>query len=194
MTDRKNQSGELLELIDDLLYRRDKEIEKILVLKLAKREGLLEEPISYNIDEKILDLVIDGLADIVFNLHNKNKKKKKNIPIETLVPLLKIAQQEIDLIYESIKKIGFKGSIADRESKHKKAALNCFDDSSQCFEAIKREYLEEDDTYILNYGQEHRDFKSKMLKRIVGDNLPLKAGGRRILKEFRDKMKQTDQF
>jgi len=170
----KQQKGrKLLETIDEIKSKEQKALEYVLFLALAKKRGIIESrSLSYNFEPGFADLMINSLADMVITHSVKINKKAINrakLP-KTLLPLFRIVKPEIDKIYGAVKNIGFSSGLIDAERKWKGAALEAFDDSVKGFEAIKREYLEDDDIYFFSGGQERRDFEGKILQKIIRGN------------------------
>lgn len=175
---------------NDPLYR---------ILESAKSWGAdyLSGSTPYNFDKKTADRIIDDLAKLVCALSSKGKHKPP-IPTEAIYPALTIIDREVNDIYENaVKKIGFSSRLIDAEAKWKNAALKYFDENSERFEAIQREYLDDDDLYKLNSGKEKRDFFCRLYESCLKPlfkNYPFSIRSRSIYKAFREyKKKQTDQ-
>ncbi len=166
------KGGKLLKAIDEVEEKKQKALESVLSLSFAKKSGIIENrPLGYNFEPRFADLIINSLADIVITLCVKADKKAINRAtlFEAFTPLMVSVKPEIEKIYSAIKSIGFSSRLFDAERKWKGAALEAFDDSIKGFEAIKREYLEDDDLYFLTGGKERRDFEGKMLQKIIKD-------------------------
>ena len=172
--------------IDEKCY---KEVIKVLCIAHEKRTGNISRGFPYHIDNQLVDLVIDFLADLIIELSSKGKWKKVPIPIEPLIPILTIAEKEIKEVYQqALIPIGFSISVTDAEIKLKDAAVKYFDTNCGHFEAIKRDYLEDDKLYYLGGGQEKRNFTERLFKKIIEDlfsDYHVTFGGRRILEQYR---------
>ena len=70
----------------------------------------------------------------------------------------------------------------DADKKWQQAALDCFDNSKKDFQAVKREYFEDNSLYAFRGGHEKEDFIGKMLQKIMKD-LGFGFYGRKLLRE-----------
>lgn len=78
------------------------------------------------------------------------------------------AHPEIEKLYISIKKIGFSGRDPNANPEEwKEAAISYFYDHQKEFETVSREDLEDMNLYAFASGQEPRDFKGGLLKKIA---------------------------
>jgi hypothetical protein len=172
--------------IDEKCY---KEVIKVLCIAHEKRTGNISRGFPYHIDNQLVDLVIDFLADLIIELSSKGKWEKVPIPIEPLIPILTIAEKEIKEVYQqALIPIGFSGSFTAAENDYKDAAVKYFDTNCDHFEAIKRNYLKDDKLYYLIGGQEKRNFTERLFKKIIEDlfsDYHVTIGGRRILEKYR---------
>ncbi len=133
------KGGKLLKAIDELEEKKQKALESVLTLALAKRAGIIESrPLGYNFEPGFTDLIIDSLADMVIAYGAKKALHRLNLS-EALKPLMRSVEPEIKKIYSAVKSIGFSCRIVDPERKWKREALKTFDDSKKGFEVIKRE-------------------------------------------------------
>jgi hypothetical protein len=187
------------DVVDEINERCSKEVIKVLCIAYEKREGNISRSFPYRIEPKLLDLVIDRLADIIFELSSKNKRKKRPIPIEPLYPMLEMAEKEIKEVYDDIiKGIGLNAPIDKIDKERKKKALEYFDTNKNRFKAIQRKYLENLGDYTLAGGKEWRDFCGKIFLHLAEDyfgEYNFTIGARPLYEKFK-KLKnkqQTDQ-
>ena len=61
----------------------------------------------------------------------------------------------------------------------RRAALERFDETKK-WKYIKRDYLEDDELYALNPGQEKRDFEGRLLQKIIIDSGLGKHGAQKL--------------
>ena len=154
MTDSDNQSSKSLsQVIDEIETKKLRTIKLILNFRYAEREGIdlgIEPPISYNFEPGFADLIINTLADAYLNLAIPPQKKKPPELIDNGVmdPVLISCFNEIQRIWDAIINVGFSGRNIEATPKGwQEAALRCFDENQEDYEAIKRQFLEE--THVL---------------------------------------------
>jgi hypothetical protein len=101
------------------------------------------------------------------------------------VKLINEAREEIEIIYEAIKSVGFSGRLSDPEKKWRAAALNQFRKSRDKFNYIKEEYLEDNNLYLFDSSQAKRDFIGRILKLVTEDNNIPSIGARRLYEIYK---------
>lgn len=85
--------------------------------------------------------------------------------------LIHEAHREILQLYEAVKrKVGFSGRVADGEEKRRKVALERFGADPSEFKHLRQEHLEDSLLYQYGGGQEKRNFRNRLLKKILDEN------------------------
>ena len=183
MTDNIKQENGLTQFVEEIQKQELEVIEKLLLVAALKQEGLIDSlPHNYNLGPGVSTLIINTLAELLVSKLIK-KKKRKEIIVEALGPLMQHIKPEIDKIYAAIKMVGFSSRIDATEENWRKAALDAFVDSQKGFQAIKKEHLEDEELYSFTPGKEKRDFEEKLLIKIIY-SLDLGKYGERLLREI----------
>jgi hypothetical protein len=96
------------------------------------------------------------------------------------------ALKEISEVYQiAIKGVGISSKKAEKYSdlpqEYRTRALEYYDKQPDKFKYIKREFLEERGLYGFSQGKEWRDFKSRLIKKAIKDQLGLELGGQALL-------------
>jgi hypothetical protein len=162
------QNKSLSQIVDEIEDEKVRAITGILILRYAKREGFelgIQQPYAYNFKPGFADLIINTLADMCLNF---KLPPKKQIP-DAFNPIFESVKPEIEKIYSAIKKVGFSARQHRTAKDYMNAALRCFDNSNNEFEAIKREYLEDDELFFFGNEQQRRTFEAKILNKIFKD-------------------------
>lgn len=189
MSDSKKTLGEL---VDEIEAKKEAIIKVILLLRYYNREGIdfgVDRPFAYNFEPGFKDLIIDTLADLYLNskINPKKKKPKQLIDDGVLDQVILCVDTEINRIWQAIKEIGFSPQDANANPEEwQKAALRCFDENWNDFDAIKRSYLNKKKLFVLGKAEEDeagcdsrqgiRNFKSRLLREIANDWLSVESG------------------
>ena len=186
---RKNTSETLPEEIARL---RTEEVLKVVSAVYEDREGIypLPEPLKTGKNALVYDLcmLILGQQKQIHELEEKlrGRKAQKQKQLEVLsCTVFPFIEPEIDELFMAIRKVGTKDYVP---VKWKEAVLSRFDDSKKGFKSIIREDLEDDNLYSLRSDHEKKDFRAKLLQKVLRRNL-LGSYGIGLILEARKKNK-----
>jgi hypothetical protein len=151
-------------------------------------------------EELLEDLVDVESVKVLYGGPNDESKdtEKKEFLIENLIEK---AIPEIGRIMQAIITfVGWTNQDYDEneegpiEDKWRDEALDYFDDNEEEFSIITREYLEEIDYYTLRRTNESRDFRGKLLQKMIQDRFPNepKYGIDRLNKKYKKYRENLD--
>ena len=104
---------------------------------------------------------------------------------ELIKSIVSKAKNEIDKLFNAVKNVGFSGNNPEATEKNwMNAAIELFDATKKEFKMIKREYLDDPKVYFFTGGQESRDFKGSLLKKVAGSH-GLKIGARPLYEIYK---------
>jgi hypothetical protein len=90
----------------------------------------------------------------------------KEIPDE-VISLMQSAKPEIERLYEALKTVGLGQEYGEPEARWRDAVLKEFKRNESEYNLVRKDLLQNPNLYILNTGQEPRDFKGKLLQLII---------------------------
>jgi hypothetical protein len=96
------------------------------------------------------------------------------------------ALKEISEIYlNAILSVGITSKKAEKYSdlpqEYRKRALKYFDKEPEKFKYIKREFLEEGGLYGFSQGKEWRDFRARLIRKVIKGQIGIERGGQAII-------------
>jgi hypothetical protein len=139
------------------LWRLQNRLKNIQYLEQIRDQQLL--PPSSHL-KKSVKRINDQIRD-------SEKEVLQNSLQEDCVNSIKRVKPEIEMIWKSIKKVGFSGYIAGAEDKWQKAALKELKNKENRFNIITKDNLLDRNLYSLSASKEKRDFVGGILQKII---------------------------
>jgi hypothetical protein len=134
------------------------------------------------------DLALSIFADFVSDILLHKRKREKQFSDKLKEVIRKKGEEieaEVDSVYGAIKKIGFVGPLEYKQEQWRKAALRFFLIHQKKFKFVKREYLEEANLYSFGTNQFQRNFKRKLLQKIISAECREIYSGKSLLSAFK---------